>query len=236
MRRIESRIDTGSASYAENRAAYEAMVATLRERQQVAIDGGHGRERSIERHLSRGKVLVRDRIDMVTDHETERARYWLPCVDHPSARTTLDIAITAPTGMEILATGALKQTEDHEDGTTTARWHSAEPCPSTAHTHASAHKSVFRFAHGSLWLGCLANMAGTTRRTNKKARVRDQSTLRVLARGCCDACTGNEDITFKELNRTVRFEDGPLAPIVLFRTEGHWRRALKCLRHELACG
>ena len=70
MRRIESRIDTGSASYAENRAAYEAMVATLRERQRVAIDGGHGRERSIERHLSRGKVLVRDRIDMVTDHES----------------------------------------------------------------------------------------------------------------------------------------------------------------------
>jgi acyl-CoA dehydrogenase len=45
MRLIESRIDTGSASYAENQAAYEAMVATLRERQQIAIDGGHGRER-----------------------------------------------------------------------------------------------------------------------------------------------------------------------------------------------
>ena len=70
MRRIESRIDTGSASRAENQAAYEAMVATLGERQQIAIDGGHGRERSIERHLSRGKVLVRDRIDMVTDHES----------------------------------------------------------------------------------------------------------------------------------------------------------------------
>ena len=70
MRRIESRIDIGSAQYAENRAAYEAMVATLRERQQIAIDGGHGRDRSIERHLSRDKVLVRDRIDMVTDHES----------------------------------------------------------------------------------------------------------------------------------------------------------------------
>ena len=40
MRRIESRIDIGSAQYAENRAASEAMVATLRERQQIAIDGG----------------------------------------------------------------------------------------------------------------------------------------------------------------------------------------------------
>jgi aminopeptidase N len=67
---------------------------------------------------------------MVTDHETERARYWLPCVDHPSARTTLDIAIRAPTGMEILATGELKGTEVHSDGTTTARWHSAARCPS----------------------------------------------------------------------------------------------------------
>lgn len=52
MRLIESRIDTGSASYAENQAAYEAMVATLRERQQIAIDGGHGRERkALGRHL-----------------------------------------------------------------------------------------------------------------------------------------------------------------------------------------
>ncbi|MFT5681683.1 MAG: aminopeptidase N [Myxococcota bacterium] len=67
---------------------------------------------------------------MVTDHETERARYWLPCVDHPSARTTLDVAIRAPTGMEILATGALTATEAHHDGTTTARWHSAARCPS----------------------------------------------------------------------------------------------------------
>ena len=70
MRKIESRIDTGSSPYAENVAAYEALVATLRERQQIAIDGGRGRQRSIERHLSRGKVMVRDRIDMVTDHNT----------------------------------------------------------------------------------------------------------------------------------------------------------------------
>ena len=70
MRKIESRIDTGSSPYTENVEAYEALVATLRERQQIAIDGGRGRQRSIERHLSRGKVMVRDRIDMVTDHNT----------------------------------------------------------------------------------------------------------------------------------------------------------------------
>lgn len=70
MRPIASRIDTGSAQYAANRDAYRELVATLRERMQWAIDGGDGRARSIERHLARGKVMVRDRIDMVIDEGT----------------------------------------------------------------------------------------------------------------------------------------------------------------------
>lgn len=70
MRVLETRIDTGSTRFAENRAAYEGLVATLRERQEWAIAGGPGREKSIERHLARGKVLVRDRIDLVTDDGT----------------------------------------------------------------------------------------------------------------------------------------------------------------------
>jgi 3-methylcrotonyl-CoA carboxylase beta subunit len=67
VRQIKSRIDTGSAAYATNDTAYREMVALLRERQQWAIDGGTGRDRSIERHIGRGKVMVRDRIDMVID-------------------------------------------------------------------------------------------------------------------------------------------------------------------------
>ncbi len=70
MRAIGSRIDTGSAQYTTNRAAYQELVDLLRERQQWAISGGSGRERSIERHLERGKVMVRDRIDMVIDDDT----------------------------------------------------------------------------------------------------------------------------------------------------------------------
>ncbi len=70
MRVLESRIDTGSARYAENRDAYHGLLHVLRERQEWAIEGGAGRARSIERHLARGKVLVRDRIDLVTDDDT----------------------------------------------------------------------------------------------------------------------------------------------------------------------
>ncbi len=67
MKQIESRIDAGSARFRENRAAYMDMVETLRERQRWAIEGGPGRDRSIERHLARGKIMVRDRIDLVID-------------------------------------------------------------------------------------------------------------------------------------------------------------------------
>jgi 3-methylcrotonyl-CoA carboxylase beta subunit len=67
MRRIESRIDVTSEEYATNRTAYADLVATLEDRLRWAIDGGPKRERSIERHLARGKVMVRDRIDMVID-------------------------------------------------------------------------------------------------------------------------------------------------------------------------
>ncbi len=69
MRPIRSTIDTGSATYAANREHYEGLVDTLTERMTYAIGGGRGRERSIERHLGRGKVMVRDRIDMVTDDQ-----------------------------------------------------------------------------------------------------------------------------------------------------------------------
>ncbi len=70
MRPINSKIDTGSVQFKDNRAAYEEMVATLDERQQWAIDGGPHRQRSIERHLARGKVMTRDRIDLITDVDT----------------------------------------------------------------------------------------------------------------------------------------------------------------------
>ena len=67
MRPIESRIDTGSSQFAANVDANRSLADTLRERQQYVIDGGPGRTRSIERHLARNKVMVRDRIDMVID-------------------------------------------------------------------------------------------------------------------------------------------------------------------------
>ncbi len=67
MQPIRSVIDVGSETFLSNDKAYRDLVSTLNERMQWAIDGGPGRERSIERHLGRGKVMVRKRIDMVID-------------------------------------------------------------------------------------------------------------------------------------------------------------------------
>ena len=70
MRPIETKVDPRAAEFEANRAAYTSWVQTLKDRQQVAISGGAGRERSIQRHLSRGKIMVRDRIDRVIDADS----------------------------------------------------------------------------------------------------------------------------------------------------------------------
>jgi aminopeptidase N len=66
----------------------------------------------------------------VTDHETERARHWLPCIDLPNVRTTLDIRLRAEERFTILANGYLVEEVTHGDGTKTAHWRLDQPCPS----------------------------------------------------------------------------------------------------------
>ncbi|MFV2016154.1 MAG: M1 family aminopeptidase, partial [Candidatus Heimdallarchaeota archaeon] len=64
------------------------------------------------------------------DHETERARYWLPCIDHPSVRCTLDINLTSHKEYSILANGRLIRESETNNDTKTAHWKLDIPCPS----------------------------------------------------------------------------------------------------------
>ncbi len=62
---LKSALDTGSDLFAENTAAMQAVVSDLREKAaQIELGGG---ERARERHLSRGKLLPRMRIDTLLD-------------------------------------------------------------------------------------------------------------------------------------------------------------------------
>jgi aminopeptidase N len=65
-----------------------------------------------------------------TDHETERARHWLPCIDHPNVRPTLAFHLRADKRYTILANGELVKEEKHDDGTKTAHWRLEQGCPS----------------------------------------------------------------------------------------------------------
>ena len=67
---------------------------------------------------------------MATDHETERARYWLPCIDQPNVRTALDVHLRARTDYARVTAGLLVDETVHDDGTTTSHWRLEQRCPS----------------------------------------------------------------------------------------------------------
>ncbi len=65
---LQSKLNTRSEAYRENFARMEASLAALREKVQAVKQGGG--ERSRQRHLSRGKLLPRDRIRALLDPGT----------------------------------------------------------------------------------------------------------------------------------------------------------------------
>jgi 3-methylcrotonyl-CoA carboxylase beta subunit len=65
METLASRIDSSSAAFAGNDAGQRALVDDLRERLAAAALGGP--EQSRQRHLGRGKLLPRERIDQLLD-------------------------------------------------------------------------------------------------------------------------------------------------------------------------
>ena len=65
---IRSQIDTHSDEFKANEAAYREQVEALRQRVEVARQGGSAAARA--RHAARGKLLVRDRIERLLDPDT----------------------------------------------------------------------------------------------------------------------------------------------------------------------
>ena len=63
-----SSIDTNSPEFKANRAAMQSLVDELEER--VATVRQHGGERYTERHKSRGRLLARERINRLLDHQS----------------------------------------------------------------------------------------------------------------------------------------------------------------------
>ncbi len=65
---IESKINARSPEFKANKEQYDGLLGTLRERTLIAIEGN--RDAHIARHRERGKLLARERIDLITDPHT----------------------------------------------------------------------------------------------------------------------------------------------------------------------
>ncbi|MBT8101297.1 MAG: methylcrotonoyl-CoA carboxylase [Gammaproteobacteria bacterium] len=65
---IETKIDRDSDDFVKNSQANAALAEDLKAVREVVVTGGSPRAR--EKHLSRGKLLPRDRIDTLTDDDT----------------------------------------------------------------------------------------------------------------------------------------------------------------------
>lgn len=64
---LDSRVDTSSPTYIDNQRAQSAAVAVLNE--QLAAAAAGGGERYAQRHRDRGKLLARERIELLIDRD-----------------------------------------------------------------------------------------------------------------------------------------------------------------------
>ena len=68
MPRIKTKIDRGSDEFDKNREAHAALAADLKALNETVMEGGSHRAR--EKHLSRGKLLPRDRVKVLLDEDS----------------------------------------------------------------------------------------------------------------------------------------------------------------------
>jgi aminopeptidase N len=66
---------------------------------------------------------------LFADNWPENARRWIPSIDHPSDKATVDFAVTAEDRYEVVAPGRLVETRSLHDGRRTTRWSERVPIP-----------------------------------------------------------------------------------------------------------
>lgn len=71
----------------------------------------------------------RDGRSFFGDNWPNRAHHWLPTVDHPSDKATVDFTVIAPAHYEIVANGKLQAQRVAPNGQQISHWHNEEPLP-----------------------------------------------------------------------------------------------------------
>lgn len=63
------------------------------------------------------------------DNWPNRARFWIPSVDHPSDKATVEFIVTAPAAYDVIANGSLLGTELLQNGAKQTHWSESTPIP-----------------------------------------------------------------------------------------------------------
>jgi aminopeptidase N len=129
--RVTLAVDSGALEIdAVREAGLERAFAKRGAQVFVELPAATERARSIEirYHGSppRGVKFLPQSAQVSTAFATSQ---WLPCVDSPDERATLDLTLVAPHGSEVAASGRLLGSEDTPAGLVT-RWSLEQPAPS----------------------------------------------------------------------------------------------------------
>lgn len=110
MYQLSSKVNVNSPEFKENQADYQASVEELNERLNLIKQGGSARAR--EKHLSRGKLLVRERIAKLCDPHTPflelsaLAAYEVYEADVPAAGVLTGVGVVSGVEVMIIANDA----------------------------------------------------------------------------------------------------------------------------------
>ena len=79
-----------------------------------------------------GLILTKDKDgnpSATGDNWPDRAHHWIPSLDHPSAKATVNFTVTSPADTSAVATGRQVGGGTNLGGTTTRSWHQPTPVP-----------------------------------------------------------------------------------------------------------
>jgi aminopeptidase N len=74
---------------------------------------------------------IRGRWRYFADHWPDRARHWLPTIDHPSDKATVEWRVSAPSALRVVANGTLSEESPlpNEPGRSLTAWRTNVPIP-----------------------------------------------------------------------------------------------------------
>jgi aminopeptidase N len=77
-----------------------------------------------------------------SDNWPNRAHHWMPCVDHPSDKATIEYHITAPKHYQVVANGQLEEKTNLTDALDVYHWKTSVPLPTKVMVIGIAHFAI----------------------------------------------------------------------------------------------